>query len=326
MVAVVSNDTVKASTVLFPHTFVSEMSRRDSTDSTIALLAAEAGNNIPILVTWNGPGDPEDPRNFPFSQKLLITFVWVFTNWATNIASSIYSSGASGISHEFHASPTVTSLGISLFLIVCTSAGVKLKHDANVVFKQGYTVGPPCWGPLSERFGRKWPVCVGLVLFTLSNVPIALATNLPTVLVGRFCSGSFGAAPLTIFGGGLVDIWDPVQRGTATAGCLGAIFGSIIAAPVVGNFVAATSLGWRWTIWLCAIMGFSAAVVAIIALPETHTPTLLRWRAATIRTQTGLNARSEHDGQMDAKTIFQIYLVRSFSTGVAFNPAPMKHS
>lgn len=135
MVAVVSNDTVKASTVFFPHTFVSEMSRRDSTDSTVALLAAEAGNNIPILVTWNGPDDPEDPRNFPFSQKLLITFVWVLTNWATNIASSIYSSGASGISHEFHASPTVTSLGISLFLIVCTSTSVKLKHHANVVFK-----------------------------------------------------------------------------------------------------------------------------------------------------------------------------------------------
>lgn len=279
------------------------MSKRNSTDVYEPLLPDRAVFDEEedyddclgdVLIGWDGPSDPENPHNYSFARKVFITSIWVVANWATNISSSIFSSCSPGISREFDSSKTVTNLGISLFLI-------------------GYTVGPPCWGPLSERFGRKWPVCIGLLCFTAFSVLVALADNVVTVIVGRFLCGAFGAAPLTIFGGGLVDIWTPVRRGVAMAGCLGAIFGSIILAPIVGNFVAATA-GWRWTIWLSAFMGLAAAVLSIIALPETHGATLLRWKADAIKAQTGNpNVRPMGGDQAkDIKTILQIYLVRSF--------------
>lgn len=83
---------------------------------------------------------------------------------------------------------------------------------------QGYTVGPPIWGPLSEKFGRKPPMVVGMTLFTIFCLPVALAKNPASILVGRFLSGMFGAAPLAIVGGGLVDLWDSIDRGVAMAG------------------------------------------------------------------------------------------------------------
>ncbi|GME39341.1 MFS multidrug transporter [Neofusicoccum parvum] len=248
-----------------------------------------------VLVTWDGPNDPRNPQNFSFARKLFITSIWVAANLGTCIASSIYGSGSTLMMKEFNISTTVTTLGISLFLV-------------------GYTVGPPCWGPISERVGRKWPTTIGMFLFTLFCIPVALAHNIQTALIGRFLSGAFGAAPLAIVGGGLVDIWNPVQRGVAMAACIGTIFGSPIIAPVIGNFVAASYLGWRWNHWLMAIFGLAVTVLCATALPETHAPTLLRREAARVRKETGNpKAHSQFDGQAaGVKAIVQIYLMRSF--------------
>ncbi|OJD32188.1 mfs multidrug transporter [Diplodia corticola] len=278
-------------------TFADADAAKDVEASLDSRSIPEAGEATPDpnLVTWDGPNDPHNPQNFSLRRKFFITFIWVAGNLATCIASSIWSSGSALLREEFHSGATVTNLGISLFLL-------------------GYTFGPPFWGPVSERVGRKWPTCVGMLFFTLFCLPVALAQNMATALVGRFLAGAFGAAPLTIFGGGLVDIWDPVQRGVAMAGCIGTIFGSPILAPVMGNFVAASYLGWRWTHWISMMLGGAVAVLCVTALPETHAPTLLRRKAARVRKETGnVLARSVYDGQaMGPKAVVQIYLVRSF--------------
>ncbi|KAH7010919.1 major facilitator superfamily domain-containing protein [Macrophomina phaseolina] len=248
------------------------------------------------FIAWDSPEDPHNPQNFSYARKLFVTAIWVAGNLVTCIASSIFSSGSSFISKEFDVSSTVTTLGISLFLL-------------------GYTVGPPVWGPLSERFGRKWPMLSGMALFTVFCLPVALAKNIQTALIGRFFCGMFGAAPLSIAGGGLVDIWNPVQRGVALAACIGTIFGSPILAPLMGNFIAASYLGWRWTQWLSAIMGLAASILVLLGLPETHAPTLLRAKAARLRRETSdPTLRSQYDGGSNGVSeIVQIYLVRSFA-------------
>ena len=71
------------------------------------------------LVTWSGPDDIDNPQNFSFARKMLITTVWVYGNLTTTIASSIWSSGSNAIASEFGVSSLVVTLGISLFLLVC---------------------------------------------------------------------------------------------------------------------------------------------------------------------------------------------------------------
>lgn len=58
---------------------------------------------------------------------------------------------------------------------------------------------------------------IGMALFTIFCIPVAVAKNLQTVLIGRFLTGVFGAAPLSLVGGSLVDMWNPAQRGVAMA-------------------------------------------------------------------------------------------------------------
>jgi MFS transporter, DHA1 family, multidrug resistance protein len=182
---------------------------------------------------------------------------------------------------------------------------------------QGYAVGPPVWGPLSERLGRKWPMTVGICLFTVFCVPAAVGRNMETLLISRFFQGAFGWAPLSLAGGGVVDIWSPAHRGGAIAACVGTIFGSPILAPIMGNFITASPLDWRWTQWWlsCCIMGGASVVLVLFGLPETLGPKILQDRAAQLRKSGEKpNARTAFDSKKQARImdIARIYLMRPF--------------
>ncbi|RJE24076.1 resistance protein [Aspergillus sclerotialis] len=68
-----------------------------------------------LLVGWYGPDDPENPQNYPFLWKSVISFQMCILNFAVYIASSIYVPGEPGIMEEFNVSETVATLGLSLF-------------------------------------------------------------------------------------------------------------------------------------------------------------------------------------------------------------------
>ena len=87
--------------------------------------------------------------------------------------------------------------------------------------------------PLSERFGRKDPLFIGYFTFIVLQIPVAIATNLPTVLVFRFLQGVAGSAPSSIIGGALADIWNPRERGFAVP-CVAAF---LMIGPVLGPIV-----------------------------------------------------------------------------------------
>lgn len=189
------------------------------------------------------------------------------------------------------------------------------------MFLIGYVVAPPLWGPLSERLGRKWPMALGMALFTIFCIPVDVAKNIQTVLVGRFFQAASGCVSVSLASGGIVDIWNPMQRGLALTSMVGAIFGSPIIAPIMGDFIVKSHLGWRWTQWISCIMGGSCTVLVLVGLPETLPALILRSRAAKMRREGNPNARSAFDGQKQGPmTIVRAYLVRPFGV---YPPNPL---
>ncbi len=53
------------------------------------------------------------------------------------------------------------------------------------VFLLGMALGQLLYGPFSDRFGRRLPLYVGVVLFTAGSLVCALAPSLPAFMVGR---------------------------------------------------------------------------------------------------------------------------------------------
>ncbi|KAF2763320.1 MFS general substrate transporter [Pseudovirgaria hyperparasitica] len=250
----------------------------------------------PNLVDWDGPDDPGNPQNWPAAKRWAITCMLGLTTFVITFASSVFSSATEATAMQFGVSMEVMTLGTSLFVL-------------------GFAFGPIIWGPLSELYGRKYPLYFGIFVFAIFQIPVAVAQNLQTIFICRFFGGLFGSAPLAIIGGTLADMFPPVERGIAICIFAGATFIGPVAGPIVGGFVTMSHLGWRWTEYITAIMGFFFGALGFVLVPETYAAVILQQRAKKRRFETrnwALHAKLD-ESPVNPKEIVQKYLLRPFA-------------
>ena len=121
------------------------------------------------------------------------------------------------------------------------------------VYTLGFAFGPLLLSPLSELYGRLVIYHSCSLLYVIFTVACALATNLNMLIGFRFLAGCAGSAPLTIGGGSIADMLVPEQRGVAMSiQAFGGMMGPAIG-PVIGAFLSQSG-GWRWVVWLVAII------------------------------------------------------------------------
>lgn len=247
------------------------------------------------LVEFEGPDDPGNPKNWTKARRWRITICAGLLTFAVTFSSSIFSNAIKPVAEEFHVSSLVATLGVSLFLL-------------------GFVFGPVIFGPASEAFGRWWPLMSGIWVFGIFQIPVAVATNIETIMVCRFISGFFASSPLAIVGGLLSDLWDPIDRAYGICVMAAGGFAGPALAPVIGGFITDSYLGWRWTAWITLILTALLASIAAYVVPETSAPKILQIRAKRLRFQTknwALHAKAD-ESQLDANTILTVYLVRPF--------------
>jgi DHA1 family multidrug resistance protein-like MFS transporter len=102
----------------------------------------------------------------------------------------------------------------------------------------------------------------------------------------RFFAGVFASCPLAVVGGAFADMFGNETRGNAIAAFSAMVFIGPFISPIVGAFISASYLGWRWTEYITGIMGALALVLDTFLLEETYQKTILCRRAATIRQET----------------------------------------
>ncbi|MBP0448300.1 multidrug effflux MFS transporter [Kitasatospora sp. RG8] len=153
----------------------------------------------------------------------------------------------------------------------------------------GVAAGQLILGPLSDRFGRRPPLLVGLVVYTVASVVCVFAPTLPVLVAARFVQGAAGAAGLVI---GRAVARDRFQ-GIAMLRFLASV--SLISglAPILAPLVGAQLLrvtSWRGTFGALTALGLLLSLIAFAALRETLPPAD-RHRgglAGTLRTMGGL--------------------------------------
>ncbi|KAK2786007.1 hypothetical protein FQN52_008003 [Onygenales sp. PD_12] len=238
-----------------------------------------------IIVDFDGPNDPYNPVNWPFAKKLVISLLYSLTSFGAVWAGSVYAAGNSQVAAEFGVSSQVAIIGTSLLLL-------------------GWGFGPLLWAPLSELYGRKWPVLIPSFLSMIMSFGTAAAKDIQTVLITRFFTGFFGCAPITCTGGVYVDVWDASQRGNAIVGYTLVVFGSGVKiikalAPVVGGAIINSGVSWRWTEYSTGILQAFVLLLDLIFIKESYAPALLTTKARRLRRSTGnwaLHAKWEEKG------------------------------
>ena len=159
--------------------------------------------------------------------------------------------------------------------------------------------------------GRRWPLCIGMLGCSIFSIGSATAKDIQTLIICRFFAGVFGASPLCVVPAVLADLYTNVYRGVAISIYALTVFGGPLLAPFIGGFLTIT-IGWRWTLYLTAIMGFFDVVLLLIWLDETYHAVILVGKAKTIRGQTqnwGIHAEHEKI-ELDFREIAHKYFTR----------------
>jgi len=126
----------------------------------------------------------------------------------------------------------------------------------------------PIWGGLSDRFGRKPILLIGILGYVITMVWFGLANTLWMLFAARILSGilSSATAPTTM---AYIGDSSPEDERGGGMGMLGAAGGvGTIVGPALGGFLATTSLSTPF--FIAAGLALLSLILAIIFLPESH--------------------------------------------------------
>ncbi|WP_132665690.1 MULTISPECIES: multidrug effflux MFS transporter [unclassified Rhizobium] len=131
----------------------------------------------------------------------------------------------------------------------------------------GFAAGQLIWGPISDRFGRRIPVAIGLVLFMCGCAGCALSTDVVQLIAFRILQ-AVGACAGVVLGRAMVR--DHFGRERA-AGVLSTLMTIMAVAPLLGPSVGSLILKvaeWQAIFWTLVLVGFVTFVV-LFTIPET---------------------------------------------------------
>jgi DHA1 family bicyclomycin/chloramphenicol resistance-like MFS transporter len=118
------------------------------------------------------------------------------------------------------------------------------------------------WGPVSDRFGRRPVLLVGLLAYLLASVASALSSSMETLIVWRTLQGVAMGAGVMCARAIVRDLYSPLQGATVMSkGLSGLGVIACLSAPVGG---ALTSL-WGWHVALMTLAAFGGCTLVLVA-------------------------------------------------------------
>lgn len=159
--------------------------------------------------------------------------------------------------------PAMPSLATAL---ETTTAMVQLTLT---VYMIAFAVAQLVFGPLSDRFGRKSMLLIGMTFFLAGSVMATVAGSIETVLLARFIQAIGVCAGAVIARAIVRDLYD----GAAAAQVMAAIGMALAVAPAVGPLMGGyldVWIGWRAVFGFQALCGLAITVIALTTLSETN--------------------------------------------------------
>jgi DHA1 family bicyclomycin/chloramphenicol resistance-like MFS transporter len=135
----------------------------------------------------------------------------------------------------------------------------------------GISIGQALYGPLSDRFGRKPALYLGLGIFVSASLGCAFATSVTQLVVFRFLQALGGCAPLVVPRAVVRDYFD----GPESVRMLSMLILVMMLGPILAPFIGGQLLiyfGWRSIFLLLAGYALTWLVLVAWLLPESLRP------------------------------------------------------
>lgn len=132
----------------------------------------------------------------------------------------------------------------------------------------GMAFGQLVVGPMSDRWGRRRPLLVGLVVYVVATALCAFAPTVELLVACRLAQGLAGAAGIVIARAVARDLYDGVTmaRFFSTLMLISGV--APIVAPLIGGQILRVT-DWRGVFAVLTVVGLALTVVVWAKLPET---------------------------------------------------------
>ena len=169
---------------------------------------------------------------------------------------------------------TAGLVGSDLYLPMMPAIGKVLHQDTPSmqltlgIYLFGLSIGQLVLGPIIDRFGRKKPLIIGMMIYLLASMLCALSSSYSLLLLSRLIQ-ALGACSGLIIGRAIVsDIFDAKEAGKVFSTIFPFVGMSPAISPVLGGFIG-YYFGWQATFVFIGLFALIIALLAIYFLPET---------------------------------------------------------
>jgi MFS transporter, DHA1 family, multidrug resistance protein len=137
------------------------------------------------------------------------------------------------------------------------------------VFLAVFAIGQLAVGPISDRYGRRWPVLSGFAVFLIGSIWCGLANDLPDLLLGRVIQAA-GACATSVLSRAIArDLFSGAALGRAMALIMIAMAAAPGFSPLLGGALD-HYFGWRSEFVFVGIFAAVGATAYGIVLGESH--------------------------------------------------------
>ena len=136
-------------------------------------------------------------------------------------------------------------------------------------FAYGMAFGQLFWGPFGDSFGRKPIILLGVIIGAITALILTEINSIGNFTALRFVQGFFGAAPVVLSGALLRDLFSKDQLSKVMSTITLVFMIAPLIAPVIGGYIV-KFFHWHAIFYVISIMGFLAALLVFIVIPETH--------------------------------------------------------
>jgi MFS transporter, DHA1 family, multidrug resistance protein len=145
-----------------------------------------------------------------------------------------------------------------------TGASVQLTMSSLLI---GFSFGALIYGPLSDRFGRKPILCLGLSMYAVAAALAALAPTLGFLIMARALQGFSASAGMVLSRAIILDRWRGEEASRALSWVSMFMFFTPVLAPLVGGYVAGFEY-WPSVFWMQSGAGVVCLLVTLLMLPR----------------------------------------------------------
>jgi MFS transporter, DHA1 family, multidrug resistance protein len=207
-------------------------------------MASSSCITVPAPHSPHAPAARSDSRGQVLWTLAILSALMAFAS----ISTDLYLPAMPAIAASFGASPGAIEMTVSGYLV-------------------GFSAGQLAWGPLGDRFGRRLPVALGLVLFIIGSAGCALSTSAATMIAWRALQAAGACASVVLARAMVRDLYE----GPRATQMMSTLITMMAIAPLVGPSVGGWILkvaAWPAIFWCLVGVGF-LTLLALATLPET---------------------------------------------------------